>query len=118
VSKVNEDPPAPPPDEPPQKPFVAGAPDPVDDTGPKANPRPRPAVTAKKKDPGSVRVSSYPWAYASVNGQRKYTPDTFRLPPGRYTVKLEFPTLNVVENRVVVIESNRMSQLRVDKRDD
>ena len=65
-----------------------------------------------------MRVSAYPWAYASVAGQRHETPFTFKLPPGRYTVKLEYPTLNLVDTRPVVIESNRMSEVRVDKRDE
>jgi serine/threonine protein kinase/outer membrane biosynthesis protein TonB len=78
-----------------------------------------PARAASRKDPGFLRVHTTPWAWASVGNEKQETPGAkFKLSPGHYTVRLNFPTLGVTETHHVTIESTRTFTLNINKEDE
>ncbi len=74
-----------------------------------------PTTTTRKKAPGTLRVQTTPWAWVTIGKQKQKTPDAeFTLAPGRYTVRLEFPTLGITETKKVAIESKKTFTLNID----
>lgn len=82
--------------------------------------RPKAAVTApaKKKEPGILRTSAYPWAYVSIDGgPRKEGNEKFTLAPGRHTVRM-WNDDGQVKSRAVTIESGKVKTIKVNFEDD
>jgi hypothetical protein len=75
---------------------------------------------ASKKEPGFLRVHTTPWAWAMVGNEKQDTPAAkFKLAPGRYTVRLNFPTLGgVTETHQVTIESQKTFTLNINKEEE
>jgi hypothetical protein len=83
---------------------------------PPATPRDTPEPTPRKKAPGTLRVQTTPWAWVTIGKQKQQTPGAeFSLAPGRYTVRLEFPTLGITEKKKVAIESRKTFTLNIDR---
>jgi tRNA A-37 threonylcarbamoyl transferase component Bud32 len=81
-------------------------------------PRP-PGARPGKRDVGYLRVHTTPWAKAMVGTEHQYTPAAkFRLAPGRYAVRLSFPTLGVTETHQVTIEATKTFTLNINKEDE
>jgi serine/threonine protein kinase len=72
---------------------------------------PRRVVNDKPKADGILSVQATPWAWVTVAGQKKETPDRFSLPPGEYTVKFYNPENGVTKIEKVTIESGRLERL-------
>ena len=69
---------------------------------------------AKKKDPGTLRLGGYPWAFVQVDGgARRETPAKYVLSPGKHAVRF-FNDQGAVKSRSVMIESGRFKNLKVD----
>jgi hypothetical protein len=65
--------------------------------------------------PGTVQLSSTPWATVRVVGRRescKETPCTLRLPPGTYRIRFENPLAHLDKETVVSVESGRTITVR------
>jgi hypothetical protein len=76
-------------------------------------------ATAKKKEPGTLRVSAFPWAWVQIDGGRRHEAlgAKFSLSPGKHTVKL-FNDDGAVKTRTIVIESGKLTTIRVNFEDD
>lgn len=76
--------------------------------------RSRPAAPAKKKEPGLLRVTAWPWAWVQVDGgARQNAPGAkFSLQPGKYRVKI-YNDEGAMKTRTVTIESNKVKILKV-----
>ena len=75
--------------------------------------------SAPRKEPGFLRVRTTPWAWAIVGNDKQETPGAkFKLAPGHYTVRLNFPSLGVTETHHVTIESTRTFTLNINKEDE
>ena len=74
----------------------------------------KPAAPAKKRDPGTLRLSAYPWAWVQIDGgpRRDATGAKLSLQPGRHTVRF-FNDQGAVKSRTVTIESGRFKTLKV-----
>jgi hypothetical protein len=93
----------------PPKPAIA----PVRPTAP--SPRP-PTTRSPRREPGVLRVRTTPWAWVTVGADKQKTPSAqFKLAPGRYTVRLEFPTLGITETKQVAIEPGKSFTINLDK---
>ncbi len=97
---------------------------PVDTAPPKpaitpVRPTPPPTTRPPRRAPGVLRVRTTPWAWVTVGGERQKTPSAeFKLAPGRYTIRLEFPTLGITETKQVAIEPGRSFTINLDKSDE
>ncbi len=78
-----------------------------------------PITRPPRREPGILRVRTTPTALVTVGTQKQKTPSAkFTLAPGRYTVRLEFPTLGITETKQVAIESGKTFTLNIDKEDE
>jgi len=85
---------------------------------PKKQVKSTPVVVAKKKDPGSLRVNAYPWAWVSIDGgTRKEGNTKFSLAAGRHSVKM-WNDDGQSKTKVVVIEPNKVKTIKVNFDDD
>jgi serine/threonine protein kinase len=74
---------------------------------------------APKKEPGILRVHTTPWSMVSIGNEKQEAPGAkFKLAPGHYTIRLNFPTLGITETRHVTIESTRTFMLNINKEDE
>jgi serine/threonine protein kinase len=79
----------------------------------------RPAPLAKKAPPAAeatLRVNTYEgtWAWAYVNGQKQYAPGAkFKIPAGRYTVKLTNTNLHITRQCRIEIGAGQVMTLSV-----
>jgi len=65
--------------------------------------------------PGTLQLSSTPWATVRIAGRRescKETPCTLRLPPGTYRLRFENPLAHLDKETVVTVESGRTITVR------
>ncbi len=77
---------------------------------------PTESTPARKKARGTLRVQTTPWAWVTIGKQKRQTPGAeFKLAPGYYTVRLEFPTLGITEKKKVSIESRKTFTLNIDQ---
>ena len=84
-----------------------------------ATPPPSPVRPAIRKEPGFLRVHTTPWAWAMVGNEKQDTPAAkFKLAPGRYTVRLNFPTLGITETHQVTIEPQKTFTLNINKEEE
>jgi hypothetical protein len=69
------------------------------------SPQPPPA----SQRPGTLQVTSTPWAYVAVDGKilGQVTPVKLELPPGEHTVALENPEAGWSAQRTVKVEPGR-----------
>jgi len=81
---------------------------------PRTQARSKPAPAARKKEPGMLRLSAYPWAYVQVDGgsSREISSTKLTLSPGRHAIRF-FNDQGNVKQRSVVIESGRVKSLKV-----
>jgi len=81
---------------------------------PRTQARSKPAPAARKKEPGVLRLSAYPWAYVQVDGgsSREISSTKLSLSPGRHAIRF-FNDQGNVKQRSVVIESGRIKSLKV-----
>ncbi|HWU88378.1 MAG TPA: serine/threonine-protein kinase [Kofleriaceae bacterium] len=110
-----------PPDEPSRPAGVAGTERPSGIAGGRTitSPPAPPSRPASKKEPGFLRVHTTPWAWATVGTEKQDTPAAkFKLTPGRYTVRLNFPTLGITETHQVTIESMKTFTLNINKEEE
>jgi len=86
---------------------------------PRRTEKPTPHAAAKKKEPGTLRVSAFPWAWVQVDGgpRRDALGARFSLSPGRHTVKL-FNDDGAKKTRTIVISSGKTTTVRVNFEDD
>ena len=64
-----------------------------------------------------LRVNTYEgtWAWAFVNGQKQYAPGAkFKVPAGRYTVKLSNPDLHLTRQCRIDIGAGQVMTLKVE----
>jgi serine/threonine protein kinase len=81
-----------------------------------AKPVAKPAAdkpAAKQTGTGTLRVSSVPWAYVTVDGKTFETPHRFELAAGTYTVKLHSPDTGQRQTRKVTIGEGQVETLAV-----
>jgi len=71
------------------------------------------APTAAADKPGSLRITSTPWAYVTVDGRilGQVTPLTLELPPGEHSILLENPELGWSERATVTVEAGKTATL-------
>jgi tRNA A-37 threonylcarbamoyl transferase component Bud32 len=104
--------PADPPDAAPAPPADAAPPAP---RAPHGKHRPLHAEAAPTGPPGTLQLSSTPWATVRIAGRRescKETPCTLHLPPGTYRVRFENPLAHLDKETVVTVESGRTITVR------
>jgi len=85
-------------------------------SGPVRTSKPAPV---KKKEPGTLRLSAYPWAWVQIDGgpRRDATGAKLALQPGRHSVRF-FNDQGAVKSRTVTIESGRFKTLKVNFEND
>lgn len=68
----------------------------------------------KKKDPGTLRLGAYPWAFVQVDGgaRRDARGAKYTLQPGKHAVRFSNDQ-GAVKSRTVMIESGRFKTLKV-----
>ena len=71
----------------------------------------RRVVAERAKADGILSVQAAPWAWVTVAGQKKETPDRFSLPPGDYSVKFYNPENGVTKVEHVTIVSGKLERL-------
>ena len=98
------------------EPTLPGEPPAKEDPSEAGGDTPTESTTPRKKARGTLRVQTTPWAWVTIGKQKRQTPTAeFKLAPGRYTVRLEFPTLGITEQKKVAIESRKTFTLNIDK---
>ncbi len=88
----------------------AAAPAPAADARPHGKHHPPRLDAGPAVAPGTLQLSSRPWATVRIIGRRescKETPCTLRLPPGTYRVRFENPVAHLDKETVVKVESGR-----------
>jgi serine/threonine protein kinase len=77
----------------------------------------RAAIAAERSErsaTGTLRISSVPWAYATVDGQTYETPASgIKLAPGTHVVKLHSPDSGLRQTRKVTIVAGKLATLSV-----
>jgi serine/threonine protein kinase len=90
----------------------------------KVDPTPSPPSTPRrvpvvKKEPGILRVQSEPWAYVSIQGQKRVdTPAKFSLAPGRYVVRFTNDEIHKSVTKIAIVESGRTTILTANLEED
>jgi serine/threonine protein kinase len=85
---------------------------------PKTQARAKVVATAKKRDPGFLRVNAYGWAYVKIDGgNRTYANMKFTLAPGRHVVKM-WNDSGAQQTKVVTIVSNKVKTINVNLSED
>jgi len=71
-------------------------------------------VATREPATGTLRISSVPWAYVTVNGQTYETPVSgLKLEPGQYVIKLHSPDTGLRDVRKVTIEAGKTETLAI-----
>ncbi|MCX5746157.1 MAG: serine/threonine-protein kinase [Proteobacteria bacterium] len=83
-----------------------------------ARPKPTPIAVAKKKETGTLRLSTSTWAYASIDGgarQEVSMVGAFTLPAGKHTVRISNDELGLKPiSTTIVVEASKVRVVRAD----